>query len=792
MTFCTKYIQKVCEGLNTKINSFLVPPEENNDALFSKLSNLVSRLKSQTVIHNKSQILYFLYLLSPISQSSRDVSSHLLDESISNPINIPSTEVESSNFGQTRYDQVPENPQITDWDEGLENESSISIAHDSSRLNRSTETSSVQHTLITEADLLSSISYVLQGISTEYVQFKNELALLSKRIPVQYLLQMRALSETGLLYQELKVFSNYDPSVSQSIDGDNVSKAFINDQSLALQSLKSVISKELTNFLALIASLDSQIRADASLEKPMVTIRRCIAWTQVAKLKLRILSSVVNDNMNQENKKRLIQVVSKYNVHGDPLIQELSDKILTEITGPLYEMIENWIYKGELVDPYQEFFVKEKNGSESHDHQGQGDVVWKGKYFLDKELIPSFLSEELVDKIFLIGKSLNFARYGCGDFDWAQEHYQKLVKKLSYRDPHSLETVVDKAYTESINHLVYLMEEVFHLTDHLKAIKKYLLLGQGDFVDLLMESLGNSLDQPANTLFRHNLTASLESAIRSSNASYEPEYVLKRLDARLLELSHGETGWDVFTLEYKVDSPINVIITPYCSRQYLKIFNFLWRLKRIEFALAHSWRRVNLGERNVFRNLDYTKFEWHFVSCHLAEMIHFVCQLQYYILFEVIEISWQELQLAMEKPNATLDTYIEAHEKYVTSITHKGLLGGGKSRNEDSFLHQLHDILKVILNFHDAIELLYNFSCSLSNRIRINVPISTDALAAQYTPIKNELSNFTEEFQVRLQKLLHGLASHKDPEMRFLSVRLNYNEFYVSHRRRHDKDVTSQ
>ena len=46
----------------------------------------------------------------------------------------------------------------------------------------------------------------------------------------------------------------------------------------------------------------------------------------------------------------------------------------------------------------------------------------------------------------------------------------------------------------------------------------------------------NHLSKPANTLFRHNLTGILETAVRSSNAQYDDPEVLNRLDVRLLEV----------------------------------------------------------------------------------------------------------------------------------------------------------------------------------------------------------------------------------------------------------------
>lgn len=107
--------------------------------------------------------------------------------------------------------------------------------------------------------------------------------------------------------------------------------------------------------------------------------------------------------------------------------------------------------------------------------------------------------------------------------------------------------------------------------------------------------------KPANTLYRHNLTATLETAIRSSGAQYDPLDVLRRLDARMLEYSHGEIGWDVFTLEYKVDSPIDTVLDPESMEKYLKLFRYLWQQKRVELALNKGWMRVTGGVRSFLK-----------------------------------------------------------------------------------------------------------------------------------------------------------------------------------------------
>lgn len=53
----------------------------------------------------------------------------------------------------------------------------------------------------------------------------------------------------------------------------------------------------------------------------------------------------------------------------------------------------------------------------------------------------------------------------------------------------------------------------------------------------------------------------------------------------------GDTGWDIFSLHYKLTSPVNTVINEAAMVQYQRIFHFLWRLKRVEHALSASWSK---------------------------------------------------------------------------------------------------------------------------------------------------------------------------------------------------------
>lgn len=519
---------------------------------------------------------------------------------------------------------------------------------------------------------------------------------------------------------------------------------------------------------------------------------------------------------------------------------------MVHVTKPFYDMLRQWIYDGELSDPYHELFVTEqepRKGDQGKTNSQRAPAIneWEDRYKLDHGMVPTVMTQDLSEKAFLIGKSLNFLRHGCGDSAWVEAYCKGATKELHYGDTATLETSIDKAYKATMSRLTHLMQSKFHLFEHLHALKKYLLLGQGDFVALLIESLASTLDRPAGTQYRHTLTGLLETAIRGSNAQYDTDEVLHRLDAKILELSHGDIGWDVFALEYKVDAPVNVIITPWASRKYLAMFNFLWRVKRVEFSMGSTWRRSMTGARGVLADLDdKMSRDWKAARCCMAEMIHFVNQLQYYILFEVIEASWDQLQAAITKPDCTLDGLIEAHSRYLDNITHKGLFGTPRhpvtGNLEDGLPNQLHCILKNMLKYRDAVDGLYSFSvaeftrqqqrtaqgqtraASLGNagamyrpneatekgprrahlpiKERADSPFPANDILKGASPGESEdqmlsalrvrLGELSDDFRTRITTFLGDLASQPDIYMRFLGVVMNFNNVYRPRRRRRE------
>ena len=575
------------------------------------------------------------------------------------------------------------------------------------------------------------------------------------------------------------------------------------------QSLRAAIGNELRSYLSLIATLEGQIRRALSsidesaprggIGKAGVTLKRCVVWTREATMGLRLMSLIAEESENKKGGQLISLIHSFSSSHGDPVVAAFAERLLGSFTRPFYDFLRHWIYDGELSDPYLEFFVREQ--APNKDPTKRTVNVWEDKYEIAKDMIPSIITQDFAQKIFLIGKSLNFIRHSCGDSLWVENYSKDASKELRYGDTATLEAWIDEAHKTTMKRLIHLMADKFHLFEHLQALKNYILLGQGDFIALLMESLAPNLDRPAGAQYRHTLTAQLEHAIRGSNAQHDSSEVLRRLDARMLQLSHGDIGWDCFTLEYKIDAPVDVVVTEWGNRQYLKVFNFLWRIKRVEFALLSTWRKCMTGARGVLQSNDPMVTEtWKSTRGTLAEMIHFVGQLQYYILFEVIESSWGELQKRISKEDCTLDDLIKAHSNYLNDITHKGLLGpkrrvGGTTEDDDrtSYLSQLGDLLRFMLNYRDSVDGLYSWSVSDFTRRQeadIHNSLDQDPLASEgnvsseFPVLQDRLKQLGSSFRTRLQLLLGDLAYQPDVDMRFLGVAMNFNDVYQPARRK--------
>jgi gamma-tubulin complex component 3 len=648
---------------------------------------------------------------------------------------------------------------------------------------------------VSEALLVRDLIFVFQGIDGKYIHYsKSEDGYRvdpKVGVPRSVREECHKLGELGWLFRKVRSFTE--------------NKKLEKTAGLVVNSFCHALSVELNEYYCLVAALEAQqplsegVRGDLSVS---LSLHRLIVWTY-GPLQVMKLLAILCDKSRGLKGGTLLSMLYSFTHHGDPSVQALVKQLLTQAYRPVNFMLSKWMFEGLLEDNFHEFFI-------SSDPATSPDKMWHSKYAIRTTMLPTFISMETAERILIIGKSINFLRQRCHNrtaigeaiaVRWITAEGGGNSIFDSMTGP-QLQKVIDQMYKETSKYLLEVFNTQYMFPDHLLSLRKYLLLRQGDFIQHLMDLLEQDLAKPAELLYVHNLTSTLEGAIRATNAQFDPSDMLKRLDVRLLDISPGDSGWDVFSLDYHVDGPISTVFTPETMLQYLRIFNFLWRAKRMEFTLARLWRdqMANfkpLQEINEFRPV------LHYCHTLSAAMVHFMNQLQYYVTFEVLEFGWAKLQ--SEVSSATdLDQIITAHNKFLSDMTTRLLL----EEASQELLTQLRAVFDLVVGLQHKQELIIPQCCEeLERRKRFELRKEKRATVGQWGTtereseeeqirrdhfIKTNVESFKSQLDVlhkaykrMVEEFLEKLAQQKDENLRFLAVRLDYNQHYK------DKDCAS-
>lgn len=346
---------------------------------------------------------------------------------------------------------------------------------------------------------------------------------------------------------------------------------------------------------------------------------------------------------------------------GDSEVAQFSSELFQEVVQPYYQYMEHWIIKGELIDEDGEFFVyfdKSKNHI--------NDIV-----LFDGRLLPKFLDyeDEFFEKILQIGKTLIFLEKYCSELAWtnnfSSRYYTYIFK--TYSGLHSMNTnavqdMILSQFNELTNFLTATIHSKLHFFLHLSNLRTIMFSEAGDFVDAVNQSGHAIFGEPAMNLTPSRLSDLLSSSIASSSVLSLPAEYLNRIDARILDLSHGTIGWDVFTLEYKIpEVPLDSLLN-YQNQltQYLRLFNFLWGLRHFIFLLQQnfvSYQRLRKNElkiignqTNIVNNKRHTfgtHNKWVFKSVKTINLmrhlvLHVVQEILRFVSYDLIEKSFTE------------------------------------------------------------------------------------------------------------------------------------------------------
>ena len=298
---------------------------------------------------------------------------------------------------------------------------------------------------------------------------------------------------------------------------------------------------------------------------------------------------------------------------GDAKAEELCLYLTQNACVPYFEMLQKWIFKGVIADPYGEFLVEENVEVEkTRLNDDFNDNYWKKRYQYCQEQCPKFL-ETVAEKTLRTGKYLNVIR-NCGR-DVVCPHASELAYSLHSRH---LTEQIEKAYDYASKLLLDLLMSEKALLSRLKSLKHYFLLDRGDFIvqfmdmaddemrrnveDIVPERLGNLMELALRTstarndpfnedlhtkLFEFDLMTQLRKVLRIHESVKEKDVDLDVVDIEIADMNLK--GLEAFSFDYTVQWPLSLVINRMVLTQYQMLFRHLFYSKYVERNLSATW-----------------------------------------------------------------------------------------------------------------------------------------------------------------------------------------------------------
>lgn len=174
--------------------------------------------------------------------------------------------------------------------------------------------------------------------------------------------------------------------------------------------------------------------------------------------------------------------------------------------------------------------------------------------------------------------------------------------------------------------------------------------------------------------------------------------------------------------------------------------------------------------------------------------MHFIHQMQYYILFEVIECNWVELQKKFRAAN-TLDEILDAHEKFLNDIT-VGCFHGQPTQKQQ-YLETVYDNIITL----EAWQARYYNNCykELEARHKMAQMVAESEKQGKFgvtteqklqrdeecklfeqcvIMARRSLEDIASDYEKAVSSFLMTLNSNQDPNLQLFGTRLDFNEYY--------------
>ncbi|XP_003694030.1 gamma-tubulin complex component 2 isoform X1 [Apis florea] len=514
-----------------------------------------------------------------------------------------------------------------------------------------------------ESILLWDILYCLKGIDGIYIvsePLTSPYAMKTFNISPDVCISYKQLTQ-----QILPLASHY------SMTARFVEEKVLPEDGQVNHALREAIKTLLKDYLLFVVQLEMEhVRGKLNLQKLWFYIQpTMIAMT----ILFQITSTICKANAKGGKVLSLLHEQAN-NISGEAKFRELCLFLIQAASVPYMQMLEKWVYKGVICDPYEEFFVEDNEliHREELPIDYSADY-WEKRYTMRSERTPTFLNEQ-AQTILRTGKYFNVIRQCGKTVQWGKQEpliYQQQGQKYI--------SAIDRAYSEAAKTLLEVLIHENDLMGRLRSLKNYFLLAQGDFVVQFMNLCETELNKNMYDIVIHRLASLLEVALRMSTADSDPykddlkpellPYDLQFQMFRILSIQTREekeysfqtdkilTGLDAFVFNYDVKWPVSLILNRKAIACYQMLFRHLFYCKYIERRLCRVWVSNKIAK--TFTHNVAMSYRQAFSL--RQRMLDCIQHLAYYMMVEVIEPNWLTFINKMNKVS-NVDDVLSVHQ----------------------------------------------------------------------------------------------------------------------------------
>ncbi|KAM4038441.1 LOW QUALITY PROTEIN: gamma-tubulin complex component 6 [Anomaloglossus baeobatrachus] len=305
-----------------------------------------------------------------------------------------------------------------------------------------------------------------------------------------------------------------------------------------------------------------------------------------------------------------------------------------------------------------------------------------------------------------------------------------------------------------------------NMEKHFEAIRHFLLMEDGEFAqslsDLLFEKLVSA--QTLRELFTPLvLNSILHKALQyslhgDSHLASNLSFALKHIPEVFTPTAPDTLS--CLELRYKVDWPLNIVITDNCINKYNKIFSFLLQLKHMVWTLRDVWFHL---KRTALVNQASNSVQYRQLQLYRHEMQHFVKVIQGYIANQILHVTWSEFKNKLRSVS-NLEEIRKTHTEYLNKALFRGLL----TEKAAPLMNVIHSIFSLILKFRTQL-ISQSWMCDKEKQMASHP--NYGLMQQSYDTFKY-YSDFL--FEVVTKLVNRGYQPHLED---FL-LRINFNSYY--------------